>query len=375
MTQTTPASLVPLVPADQLPLPSVATTTTVVVSSDPDRPLITTLPADECATAERLIDGEVTFVAGDRLYGASLDGAVVRCLLTLRTDQRGEIKWSPVGDRALLDGGTLADASGVRRNGFDDGSTRVIWEFPTGAGLVSPSTSGRSVVRRSSANPNERADVKVLDLTTAIAPHPDGGNLIAVGQLDGVRGVFATPLVANADATPLAIFAEPDLEVPELAVDAAGDIVYLISDNGTQFRVHRFDIATLTPTVIETEQAPITRLIVGPLWRTVAWRVGLCNSTTSVRVRDDRTGDVVTAALGTPIEGQSLSPVGWLDSARLVIEARPLGCSGLADVWIWNLLDGSATLLVRGVEYSATRTLNEPAGPLAIEPGAQPPEL
>jgi hypothetical protein len=375
MTQTTPTSLVPLVPPDQLPLPTMATTTTVATSSDPDRPLITVLPDGDCAPAERLPDGEVTFVVGDRLYGASPDGAVARCLTTLRAEQRGEIRWSPRGDRALIDGSTLLDPSGVRRSGFDNGSTRVVWEFPTGDGLVSPSASSRSVVRRSTINPDERADVTVLDLTNVITSHPDGGNLIAVGQVDGTRGLFATPLARDAAATPLAFFADPGLTFPELAVDAAGDIVYLVSDNGTQFRLQRFDIATLSPTVLETEQAPISRLTVGPLWRTVAWRVGLCNSVTSVRVLDDRSGEVVTAAIGTPIESQSVSPVGWLDSARLVVEARPLGCSGIADVWIWNLLDGSATLLARGVEYSATRTVNEASGPLAIDPAAQPPVL
>lgn len=375
MSQTTPSSLVPLVPPDQLPLPSIETTTTAVVSSDPDRPLIATLPDGECAYAERLVDGEVTFVVGDRMYGASADGAVVRCLATLRSEQRGDVRWSPVGDRALVDGSTLLDSSGLRRSGFDDGSTRVVWEFPGGTGLISPSASSRSVVRRSSVEPSERADVTVLGLTTVIASHPDGGTLLAVGQFDDSRGLFATPIERAAAPTPLAFFEDPDLEVPEVAVDAAGDVVYLISDNGTQFRVHRFDVATLTGAVVETEQAPITRLTVGPLWRTVAWRVGLCNSTTSVRVLDDRTGEVLTAAVGTPIESQSLSPVGWLDSARLVVEARPLGCNGLADLWIWSLLDGSATLLARAVEHSATRTLNEPSGPLAIEETAQPSAL
>jgi hypothetical protein len=44
-------------------------------------------------------------------------------------------------------------------------------------------------------------------------------------------------------------------------------------------------------------------------------------------------------------------------------------------VWIWNLLDGSATLLVKTVEMPATRTRAEPAGPLAIDPAAVVPIL
>ncbi|MCU1358855.1 MAG: hypothetical protein JWN99_144, partial [Ilumatobacteraceae bacterium] len=105
---------------------------------------------------------------------------------------------------------------------------------------------------------------------------------------------------------------------------------------------------------------------------TVAWTVGLCNSVTHTRVRDDRTGAAVEVGLGTPIETLSLSPVGWLDGARLVVAARPLGCDGPADVWIWNLLDGSATLLAKTVEFAAVRSTPEAAAPLAIAAEAVP---
>jgi hypothetical protein len=92
-------------------------------------------------------------------------------------------------------------------------------------------------------------------------------------------------------------------------------------------------------------------------------------------VRDDRTGAPVDVGIGTPIESLSLSPVGWLDGARLVVAARPLGCDGPADVWIWNLLDGSAILLAKTVEFAAVRVLPEPAAPLAIAAEAVPAAL
>jgi hypothetical protein len=92
-------------------------------------------------------------------------------------------------------------------------------------------------------------------------------------------------------------------------------------------------------------------------------------------VRDDRSGTALTVGIDTPLEGLSLSPIGWLDGARLVVASRTLGCDGPADVWIWSLLDGSATLLVKSIEMPATRTLAEPAGPLAIDPAAVVPAL
>jgi hypothetical protein len=81
----------------------------------------------------------------------------------------------------------------------------------------------------------------------------------------------------------------------------------------------------------------------------------------------------VQIGTGTPLQPLSVSPIGWLDANRLVVASRSIGCDGLADIWIWNISDGAATLLVKSVEFPATRTVNEPAGPLAITPGAVPP--
>ena len=71
---------------------------------------------------------------------------------------------------------------------------------------------------------------------------------------------------------------------------------------------------------------------------------------------DERTGGGANRRRGHAAARDSrLSPLGWLDAARVVIAARPLGCDGPADVWIWNLLDGSATLLVKNAEFPAVR--------------------
>jgi hypothetical protein len=191
---------------------------------------------------------------------------------------------------------------------------------------------------------------------------------------DGTRGIVAKRDGDQA-ARPLLTLSNPDEQITELAADDAGDVVYFITDNGVQFRVHQLSLAMLTTDQLDLEQAPIAQLVVGPAWRTVAWRVGLCNDVTQAVVRDDRSGAALPVGAGTPLEGLSLSPIGWLDAARLVVASRTLGCDGPADVWIWNLLDGSATLLVKTVEMPATRTRAEPAGPLAIDPAAVVPIL
>src|SRR5262249_27619098 len=58
----------------------------------------------------------------------------------------------------------------------------------------------------------------------------------------------------------------------------------------------------------------------------------------------DRNGSVEANALdlraepGSPFadHNQGLEPVGWLAGTRLVVAARPSGCDGPADVWVWS---------------------------------------
>ena len=372
---TTPTSLVPLVPAGALPVSTLAPSTTAAPSSDPNLPLIAAVPDLECAYADELAGGEITFIVGDRLYGSAPDGTVVRCLAGLRADQRGPVKWSPDGTRAVLNAATVYDGAGVRFSGFDVVNTRVQWEWPAATGMFAPTATNRTLVRRDAADPNIRTEITFLTDTVAAVAHPAGGVVIASGtSADGTSGIYAA--TESGDSTRMLVstagVAAVAASVTELGADAAGDMLYFLVENGTSFKVEQLVFGDLSVTELSSEQAPIVQLTVGPTRRSVAWKVGLCNSTTQTRVRDDRTATAVDVGIGTPIEPLSIAPVGWLDGARLVVAARPLGCDGPADVWIWNLLDSSATLLAKTVEFAAVRTTPEGAAPLAIAAEAVP---
>ncbi len=366
------ASLVPLVPPEILPVSTPAPTTTVASSSDPNDPLLVTLPETECGYADPIPGGEVTFAVGDRLYGTSLDASIVRCLATLRPDQRGAVEWSPDSTRALIASSTIFDVQGMRNSGFDPTNTRVSWEFPSGAGIFGPTSSDRTLVRRDAADPNQRADVTFLGRTTAAIAHPGGGVRIAAGDAnDGTRGVYAAT-DAGDGVRALALIADPAVDVLELAADPAGDAVWVLTDNGAQFRIQQILLGDLSLLELTSEQAPISQLTPGAATRSLSWKVGLCNSVTSAKVLDERTGGARTVGDGTPLAGQSLSPLGWLDAARLVVAARPLGCDGPADVWIWNLLDGSATLLAKNAERPAVRFAAPVSNSFGVAAAAQP---
>jgi hypothetical protein len=372
-------SLVPLVPAEALPVSTVAPSTTLAPSSDPNSPLVAAMPEGDCTYVEPLAGGEITFVIGDRLYGAAPDGTVLRCLATLGAEQRGPVEWSPDGTRALLNASWLYDAVGSRFSGYDVANVRVQWEWPTATGMFAPTASNRTLVRRDAVDPNLRTEITFLAETIASVAHPAGGVVLASGIApDGTSGIFVATdtgqstrmLVSTGDGQSVTT-----VSIPELGADAAGDVLYFIADNGTSSRIHQLTFGDLSVIELSNEQAPIVQLTTGPTRRTVAWRVGLCNSVTRTRVRDDRTAVAVDVGLGTPIESLSLSPVGWLDGARLVVAARPLGCDGPADAWIWNLFDGSAILLAKTVEFAAVRTLPERSSPLAIAAEAVPADL
>lgn len=365
-------SLVPLVPPEILPVSTPAPSTTVASSSDPNSPLLGALPDTECGYADPVPDGELTFVVADRLYGASFDAAIVRCLAVLEPQQRGTVSWAPNAARALLAFGTIFDVQGVRNSGFDAANTEVAWEYPDGAGVFAPTSSDRTLVRRDAVDPNQRADVTFLGRTTAAIAHPGGGVRLAAGQAeDGTRGVFAAT-DAGEGVRALATIADPALDVLELAADPAGDAVWVISDNGAQFRIHQIVLGDLSLVELTAEQAPVSELTPGPATRSLAWKVGLCNSVTAAKVLDERTGGARTVGEGTPLAGQSLSPLGWLDAARVVVAARPLGCDGPADLWVWNLLDGSATLVVKNAEFPAVRLAAPVSNAFGVSAAAVP---
>jgi hypothetical protein len=371
-TAETPPSLVPLVPPDQLPVTTVAPSTTVASSSDPNSPLLAALPETECGYADPLPGGEITFTVADRLYGMSVDATIVRCLRQLEPVERGPVKWSPDATRALLNAVGVFDIVGVRASGFEATATRVTWEYPNGAGMFTPASNDRILVRRDAADPRQRTEVTFLARTNAAIAHPGGGVRVAAGQADdGVRGIYAATDAGDGRRL-LATIADPAADVLELAVDAAGDAMWILTDNGAQFRIHQLFLGDLGLLELTSEQAPIAGLVAGPATRSLGWKVGLCNSVTTARVLDARTGTPLTVGENTPLVGQSVAPIGWIDAARVVVTARPFGCTGPADVWTWNLLDGSATLLVKNVEFPSVRLAAPPSNQFGVAADAQP---
>ena len=281
---------------DALPVSTPAPSTTAAPSSDPNTPLIAAVPEIDCAYADPLAGGEITFVVGDRLYGAAPDGTVLRCLagLSRRAARAGRVvaRRNPrTAERSWV-----YDVAGSRFSGFDVANVRVQWEWPTATGMFAPTASNRTLVRRDAADPNLRTEITFLAETMAAVAHPAGGVVLASGTApDGTTGIFVATdtgqstrmLVSTGDGQ-----SATTVSITELGADAAGDVLYFIADNGTSSRIDQLTFGDLSVTELSNEQAPIVQLTTGPTRRTVAWRVGLCNSVTRTQGarRPDRGG-------------------------------------------------------------------------------------
>ncbi len=365
-----PTSMVPLIDPADLPITTLAPTTTAAPVTGPVDPLLAALPDTPCAYADAPAGGEITFFSGDRLYGTTADTSLTRCLLQITSAQRGTVKWSPVANRAVLAQATVFDVNGTRQSGYDPFNVRVHWEYPVGDSLIAPNSSSYSLIRRSATDPGNRSDPTFLGLTVAALSHPSGQLLIGAGLTrDRVEGVFAADLQGD-DLRPLAL-AGGDLTFLELVADPTGRSVLVLSSRGDAVRLHRIDIASLAIGEIVSQPTPMQLVTPSPAGDLVAWRAGLCNSMTGTWLGGGPSGPTLLGE-GTPLQTRSVAPVGWLDAGRLVLAARAFGCDGPAEVWVWNLAEGSATMLVRGVEHPAVRVV-QPQGALpAIDSAAQP---
>ena len=371
---TSQTSMAPLVDPADLPIATVATTTTIVASSDPSAPLLSVLPDGDCAFADAISGGEITFAVGTRLFGASPDGRQVRCLATLGTDQRSPARWSPIANRVLLGWTSVIDIIGTRPTGVDQAAPRPQWSAPNGDALLALSVTGRSLAERDALDPARRTDITFLTTQTLVVAHPSGRALIGVGTAsDSTTGIFIAGAHGESPR-PIAI-AITGTTVVEAVASPTGDALLLIVESGDTSTVRRLSLSDLSLLDLSSAQTPMALLTPGVDAASLAWRTGLCNTITETRAIDPRSGTDVVVGLSTPLAGRSVAPIGWLDTARLVVAARPFGCDGPADVWIWNQLDGSATLLVKNVDYPSVRMLQSATPLPVLGPEAQPPLL
>jgi hypothetical protein len=323
------------------------------------------LPAGACVFSAPAASAEVTFEVGTRLYSV-VPGAATTCLTELTLDNVGPFRWSPAGDRVLLNSVTVFDGTQALPTGFVATNTGVTWSYPTGKALIGPAVADNQLLWRTAGDPDSRTDISFLERTDVAAYHPAGMNIFAAGQAsDGTAGLF---VAGNRGQNPLLVAAldQPATVITEIAPDPSGTRVYFVHDhhNGT-YHVHAIDFPAQALTDMTQTSEPIAKLTVGTTANAaIAWRLGACSALTRTQV----VGGGVAADQPAAFAALSTEPVGWLDSQQLVLSVRATGCSGPSDLWVWNIVSAAATPVVTGVDNAAIRSVLTSFGILPENP-------
>jgi hypothetical protein len=320
------------------------------------------LPSGACVFSPPPPSSEVTFEVGTRLYTVNPADGTTTCLSELTLADAGPLRWSPAGDRVLLNSVTVFNGTTALPSGYVSTNNRVSWSYPTGKALIAPAVADSHLLWRTAGQPQTRTDISFLARTDVAAYHPAGRNIFAAGQsADGTQGLF---VASNRGQNPrlLAHLDEPNTAITEIGADPSGSRVYFIHDHkdGT-FHLHAIDLPALAITDILQIAEPVAKLTINSIaGAALAVRVGDCSSLTRTQVFD------AGAAIDQPaaFAGLSTEPVGWLDARQLVLSTRSTGCSGPSDLWIWNIVTAAATPLVGHVDAVAIRSVMTSFGEL-----------
>lgn len=360
-------------PTTTLPTPGptttipTSTTTAAIVTTTTTSPIVTepatelsALPIDtSCALDEVPTGGEATVLVGDRLYGLGGDSLHPRCVVdgVLGTD----FEWGPMGDRIrvgteLISGSAQLSIAAV---------TSYVWTGPTGTKLVSIDP---DVVSKTDITTGSVEDITFLDTTDAVAYHPAGTHLLAIGtDFEGQYGLW---LATNTGTDPLLIAFDEGAVLAAPAWSWLGEPLFTARHFDGTWHIHRIELteegALEGPIVVESDQS-IDMLMPArydPVM--LAYRLGGVPGEVCV---DDARVNVNNAELPEPIESLTSTPVGWLSAERLLLMTYPDGCGAPGDLWSFSagLCPGStygAELIIEGIDWAAAReTAPQPPPP------------
>jgi hypothetical protein len=203
-------------------------------------------------------------------------------------------------------------------------------------------------------------EISFLSRVDDVVYHPAGTHLAVVGEGPGKSyGIWQA---TNLGQKPRQLArAETARRVYSLSYAENGFLAFA-ADHGNHFDVH-----WLAPSgQLETAHSgpePVDGVVASPFSDSVAYRMGVCSSSTTTHAwvnRQDR-------ALGGPFAGKSTEPVGWLPDGRLVLLARPQGCEGPADVYVWS--ENGSMLVAHRANRAAVRAVLPPPPPSPGAPG------
>ncbi|HEY5889892.1 MAG TPA: hypothetical protein VIW94_04210 [Acidimicrobiia bacterium] len=323
-----------------------ATTTTTVAVSFP----AFEFPDGPCQLDGPLTQGEVTVLIGTTFYTLGPDNSAPRCLLEEVTST--DVRWNPTGT-ALIAGKTAVG------DDFEYSyplATDLSWTFPTGSSVVVFTT---DQLWKVAVDDGTQTDITFLAVTDAVAYHPAGEHLLAVGtDLSGQYGLW---LATNQGTDPLLLAFDEGATLSDPAWTWLGEPVFVAAHDDGVSHIHRVELTSEGgfdgPIIVESD-APLDMLIPSPFDPIMlAYRTGGMSGESCV---DGSHVAVSNVDVPEPLNSWTTSPVGWLPEERLLVLAYPDGCDSPADLWSFSpgLCPGSvygAFPVIAGVSGAAAR--------------------
>lgn len=346
--------------------------TTTVPASDLDRPAelsTADLPTEEpCAVGTVPEGGQVTFVAGGKLWGVDQQGTVA-CLADLQGRNPTWISWSPDGDEVLVGPDVVLRNDGrFVPTGYFPDNRLLRWSAPTGKALLAPNAQTGHLIWRNAHDSTDRIDVSFAERTTAAAYHPAGKHIVAAGiGNDGQgEGVF---LATNRGANVQRIGSIDAGEVSDLSFEMSGDsIVFLHHHPDGLTELHRYTFSNAVLEVVATEPVEaIEHLVASPVDdRVLAWSTAHSTLTSVLHVLAEPFGAAVSVSFPESV----LTPLSWMPNRQILFSRSDPGAVDGTPFGVWSWSGGNVRHLVDGVSAAAARTVHGPYLELNIIQGS-----
>lgn len=324
---------------------SEGTTTTVAVSFP-----VLAFPDGPCQLDKPQADGEVTVLIGTTLYALGPDSSSPRCLLEGVTS--ADLRWNPTGT-ALIIGTTAVGAD------FDyspPAATGLSWTYPTGSSVVALTPDRLWKV---AIDNGVETDITFLATTDAVAYHPAGEHLLAIGT--DFTGQYGMWLATNQGTDPLLLAFDEGAILSDPAWTWLGEPVFVATHDDGMSHIHRVELTAEGgfdgPIIVESDMA-LDMLIPSPFDPIMlAYRTA---GTPGAGCVDGARVAVSNVDVPEPLNSWTTSPVGWLPGERLLVLAYPEGCDSPPDLWSFSpgLCPGSvygALPVIAEVDGAATR--------------------
>lgn len=323
------------------------TTTTTPVAPLVD---ISDLPQGSCEIGAVPDGGEPTVLVGDRLYGLGADLETPRCLL--EGVMSSDIEWGPLADRLRV--GTDVYGTGREAQSFGDG-VELEWTAPTGTKVVV--IAGNALTKVALDGGGEE-NIKFLDMTNAVAYHPAGTHLLAVGT--DAFGQYGLWFASNDGVNYVLMAFDEDAEIFDPTWSWLNEPLFVAGHGDGHWHIHRVELVDGNfegPIVFESTD-PIDLLMASPYDPVMlGYRL---NGEQGESCVEGSTAAVTGVDLPSPLDRFTSAPIGWLSAERLLILAYPDGCDSHAELWSFSagFCPGSiygAELLISGVDGAAAR--------------------